>query len=60
MLHGLVERLHGLMSSNPLWIQNIYGTTGNAEQAGYTQVLTIPTFIYKANNSIHLVSKSEL
>ena len=42
------------------WEENIYGTPGNAEQAGYTQVLNIPTFIYKANNSIHLMSKSEL
>lgn len=42
------------------WGENIYGTPGNVEQAALTQALNIPTFIYKANNSIHLMSKSEL
>ena len=42
------------------WGENLYGTPGNAIQAGLTQVLNIPTFIYKADNTIHLMSKSEL
>ena len=42
------------------WDEDQYGTPGDAVQAGYTQVLNIPTFIYKANNSVHLMSKSEL
>ncbi len=40
--------------------EDVYGTPGNAEQAGETQTLNCPAWLENGASTIHLFSKSEL